>query len=57
MSTEIRLKRFDKRSFKSGEVKGSTSSGKDREVGVTVLAGTGRVFQKMLPIAESWVVT
>ena len=26
----------------------STSSGKDREFDVTVLAGTGRVFQKML---------
>ena len=26
----------------------STSSGKDREFGVTILAGTGRVFQKML---------
>ena len=46
--TEIGLKRFNKRSFKSGEVKRSISSGKDREFGVTVLAGTGRVFQKML---------
>ena len=26
----------------------NTSSGKDREFGVTVLAGTGSVFQKML---------
>ena len=43
-----RLKRFDKRSFKSGEVEKSTSSGRDIEFGVTVLAGTGRVFQKML---------
>ena len=48
MSTEIALKRFDERSFKSGDVEGSTSSGKDREFGVTVLAGTGRVFQTML---------
>ena len=46
MSTEIGLKRFDKRSFESGEVERSTSSGKDREFGVTVLAGTGRVLQK-----------
>ena len=29
VSTEIRLKRFDKRSFKSGEMERSTSSGKD----------------------------
>ena len=48
VSTEIGLKRFDKRSFKSGEVERSTSSGKDREFGVAVLASTGRVFQKML---------
>ena len=48
MSTEIGLKRFDKRNFKSGEVERNTSSGKDREFGVIVLAGTGRVFQKML---------
>ena len=48
MSTEIRLKRFDKRSIKGGEVERSTSSGKDREFGVTVLAETGRIFQKML---------
>ena len=40
------MKRFDKSSHKSGKVKGSTSSGKDTEFGVTVLAGTGRVFQK-----------
>ena len=46
MSTEIGLKRFDKRSFKSGEVEDAT--GKDREFGVTILAGTGRVFRKML---------
>ena len=46
--TEIGLKRFDKRCFKSGEVERSTSTNKDREFGVTVLAGTGRVFQKML---------
>ena len=32
----------------SGEVEISTSLGKDREFDVTVLAGTGRVFQKML---------
>ena len=30
-------------------MKRSTSSGKDREFGVTVLAGTGRVLQRMLP--------
>ena len=50
MSTEIGLKRFDKlyNSLKSGEVERSSSSGKDREFGVTVLAGTGRVFQEML---------
>ena len=48
MSTEIWLKRFDKRSFKTGEVERSTSSGKDGEFVVTVLAGTERVFQKML---------
>ena len=53
VSTESRIKRFDKRSFKSGEVKRSTSSGKDREFGVTVLAGTGRVFQKMLSNGRS----
>ena len=41
MLTEIRLKRFDKRSFKSGKVDKSTSSGKDNEFSVTVLAGTG----------------
>ena len=46
VSTEIGLKRFDKCSFKSGEAERSTSSGKDREFGVTVLAGTVRVFQK-----------
>ena len=46
MSTEIGLKRFDKRNFKSGEVERNMSSGKNREFGV--LAGTGRVFQKML---------
>ena len=45
---EIELKTFDKQSFKSGEVERSTSSGKDREFGVTVLAGTGRILQKML---------
>ena len=44
----MRLKRLDKRNFKSREVEGSTSSGKDREFDVTVLAGTVRVFQKML---------
>ena len=48
MSTEIGLKRFDKRSFKSGEVERSTFSSKDGEFGVTVLAGTKRGFQKML---------
>ena len=48
VSTEIGLKRSDKRSFKSREVERSTSSEKDKEFGVTVLAGTGRVFQKML---------
>ena len=48
VSTEIGLKRFDKCSFKSREVERSTSSGKDREFGVTVLAGTARVFQEML---------
>ena len=46
--TEIGLKRFDKSGFKSGEVERSTSSGKDREFDVTDLAGTERVFQKML---------
>ena len=46
--TEIRLKRFDKRSFKSGGGERNTSSAKDREFSVTVLAGTGKVFQKML---------
>ena len=44
MSTEIGLKRFDKHSFKSGEVERSTSLDKDREFGVAVLAGTGRVL-------------
>ena len=48
VSTEIRLKRFDKPSFKNGDVERSTSSGKDKEFGVTLLAGTGRVFQEML---------
>ena len=48
MLTEIGLKRFDKRSFNSGEMERSTSSGKDREFGVTVLAGIRRVFQEML---------
>ena len=47
MSTEIRLKRFGKRSFKGGELERSTSLGKDKEFGVTVLAA-GRVFQKRL---------
>ena len=48
LTRSIRLKKFDKSSFKSGKVERSMSSGKDREFGVTVLAGTGRVFQKML---------
>ena len=48
MSTEIRLKRFDKCSFNCREVEKSSSLGKDREFVITVLAGTGRVFQKML---------
>ena len=48
MLTDIGLKRFDKSSFKSREVEKSTSSSKDREFGVTALAGTRRVFQKML---------
>ena len=48
------MKRFDKRSFKSREAERSEikranmSLSKDRECSVTVLAGTGRVFQKML---------
>ena len=37
--TEIGLKRFDKHSFNGGEVERSTSLGKDKEFGVTVLAG------------------
>ena len=41
MSTEIGIKRFDKCSFKNREVERSTSLGKDRAIGVTVLAGTG----------------
>ena len=41
------MKRFDKISFKSGQVKRSTSSGKDREFCVTVLAGVWDIFQKM----------
>ena len=48
VSTSIRLKRFHNRSFKSGKAERSTSSGKDREFDVTVLAGIGRDFQKML---------
>ena len=48
LSTEIGLKSFDKRSFKSREVEKSTSSGKNRKFGVTVLPDTGRVFQEML---------
>ena len=44
----FRLKRFDKSSFKSGPVEKSTSSGKDGEFGVTIFAGTKKVFQKML---------
>ena len=48
MLTEIRLKRFHKRRFKSEKVKRSTCSDKNRKLGVTLLEGTGRVFQKML---------
>ena len=48
MLTEIGLKRFDKHSIKSVEVERSIYTGKDREFDVTVLAGTGKVFQKML---------
>ena len=41
------LKRFYKTCFESRKVE-SMSLGKGREFGVTVLAGTERVFQKML---------
>ena len=47
MLTDIGLKRFDKSSFKSQKVERITASGKNKEFRVTVLAGTGRVFQKM----------
>ena len=57
MSIEIGLKRFDKRSFKSGEVERSTSSSKNREFGVTVLAAQGGFSKRCYPIAESWAVT
>ena len=42
------LKRFNRSSFNSEMVERSTSMSKDKEFGVTVLAGTEKVFQKML---------
>ena len=42
------MKRFDNSSFKSKQMEKSVALGKEKEFGITVSAGTGRVWQKIL---------